>query len=81
MPVDRELTPMQELAIEQVIWLHREAGIPVRRLATRFSTSPARVSNWINRHQAPSPMSCQRIERAYQEEQGKRSAPGPLEQD
>lgn len=79
MTVDRKLTPMQELAIEQVIWLHREAGIPVRQLATRFSTSPARVSNWINRHQSPSPMSCQRIERLFQEEQTKRATPGPVE--
>lgn len=63
---------MQTQAIEQVIWLHREAGIPVRQLARLFSTSPARVSTWVNRHQAPSPMSCQRIERLFLEEQAKR---------
>lgn len=76
---DRDLTPMQQQAIEQIIWLHRDARIPVRQLAARFGTSPARVSNWINRHQAPSPMSCQRIERLFLEEQGKRATPKPDE--
>lgn len=66
---------MQTQAIEQVIWLHREAGIPVRQLARLFSTSPARVSTWVNRHQAPSPMSCQRIARLFEEEQAKRGGP------
>lgn len=74
MPDDsKDLEQMQAQAIEQVKWLHREAGIPVRQLAKRFNTSASRVSNWVNEHQSPSRMSCERIERLYLEEQAKRS--------
>ena len=60
-------TEAQRDARERVIWLHREAGIAIAELARRMSTSPALVSNWVNEHRYPSPMSCERIERVWQD--------------
>ena len=76
MPKDsQELQAMQELALEHLSWLHKEAGLPIAELARRMKTSSPLVSTWVNGHRRPSPMSCERIARIFEEEQAKRNSP------
>lgn len=76
MPKDSpELQAMQQQALEHLTWLHREAGLPIAELARRMRTSAPLVSTWVNGHRKPSPMSCERIQRIYSEEQARRSRP------
>ena len=70
----REPTAAQITARERIIWLHREAGIPIAELARRMKTSASRVSLWVNGHETPSPMSAERIERVYLDELSRRQA-------
>lgn len=59
-------------ALEHLEWLHREARLPIAELARRMKTSAPLVSSWVHKHHAPSPMSCERIERVFLDEQARR---------
>lgn len=76
MPKDSpELLIMQEQALERLSWLRTEARLPVAELARRMKTSAPLVSTWVNGHRKPSPMSCERIQRIYDEERARRDRP------
>lgn len=69
------LEPTQDIALMQLDWLRTEGGFSIAELARRFRTSPAAISVWVNGHRKPSPMSCERIARLYQDERARRGLP------